>query len=172
MFVIFWKNYFFTPLFQSNFFQSSTSVTFSEQLFLQSSCSFWGGPFQNSHFFSAFIFQNSYFFRAKLLPSNHILRIGNSLAQLPFGTATYRRYLQKSYFLEADSSAQQQLFQKSEILEKATFSEKQYSVLPTFSGELPSIAATFSEELLFYNIPFQKSYYFTATLFFHSYTSY
>ena len=38
-------------------------------------------------------------------------------------------------------------------------------LLPTFPGELPSIAATFSEELLFYNKPFQKSYYFTATLF-------
>ena len=82
------------------------------------------------------------------------MRIGNSLAQLPFGTATYRRYLQKSYFLEGDSSAQQQLFQKSEILEKATFSEKQYSVLPTFSGELPSIATTFSESY------FLTTYYF------------
>ena len=32
--------------------------------------------------------------------------------------------------------------------------------------------ATFSEELLFYNILFQKSYYFTATVPFHSYTTY
>ena len=30
-----------------------------------------------------------------------------------------------------------QLFQISKILEKATFSEKQYCALPTFSGELP-----------------------------------
>ena len=88
--------------------------------------------------------------------------------QLPFGTTTYRRYLQKSSFLEADSSPQQQLFQKSEILEKATFSENKYSVLPTFSAKLRSIAATFSEELLFYNMPFQKSFYFTAALFFQS----
>ena len=87
--------------------------------------------------------------------------------QLLFGTATYRRYLQKSYFLEADSSVQQQLFQKSEILERATFSEKQYFVLPTFPGELPSIAATFSEKLLFYNMPFQKSYYFTVRFYSH-----
>ena len=95
--------------------------------------------FRNSHFFSAFffLFQNSCFFRAKLLPRNHTSRIGNSLAQLPFGTDTYRRYLQKSYFFEADSSAQHQFFQKSKILEKATFSEKQYSALPTLSGELP-----------------------------------
>ena len=32
-----------------------------------------------------------------------------------------------------------------------------------FQKTLPSIAATFSEELLFYNIFFQKSYYFLAT---------
>ena len=37
---------------------------------------------------------------------------------------------------------------------------------------LPSIAATFSEKLLFQNIHFQKSYYFTGALLFHSYTSY
>ena len=41
-----------------------------------------------------------------------------------------------------------------------------------FAESLPFIAATFSEDLLFYNIPCQKSYYFTATLLFHSYTSY
>ena len=35
-----------------------------------------------------------------------------------------------------------------------------------------STAATFSEYLLFYNILFQKSYYFTATVSFHSYTTY
>ena len=37
---------------------------------------------------------------------------------------------------------------------------------------LLSIAAIFPEELLFYNILFQKSYYFTATFPFPSYTSY
>ena len=93
--------------------------------------------FQNNHFFSAFFFHSSYFFRAKLLLTNHTLRIENSLVQLPFGTVTNRRYLQKRYFLEADSIAQHQLFQKSKILEKATFSEQQYYALPIFSGGLP-----------------------------------
>ena len=83
--------------------------------------------FQNNNFFSAIFFQNHYFFRDKHLPRNRTLRTGNSLVQLPFGTATNRRYLQKSYFFEADSFAQHQFFQKSKILEKATFSEKQYS---------------------------------------------
>ena len=93
--------------------------------------------FQNNYFFSAIFFQNSYFFRTKLLPTNHTLKIGNSLVQLPVGTVRNRRYLQKRYFFEADSIAQHQLFQKSKILEKASFSEKQYSALPIFSGGLP-----------------------------------
>ena len=81
------------------------------------------------------------------------------------------------------TSAHHQPFQKSYFLKKPDFSEKQYTALLTFSGELfleqllfekalPSIAVTFSEGLLFYNILFQKSYYFTVTIRFHIYTSY
>ena len=79
------KSYFFT-IFQSNFFQSITKVTFSEKLFLQSSCLFWGAPFSRTITFSL-----HFFFKEKVLPRNHTLRIGNSLVQLPFGTATHRR---------------------------------------------------------------------------------
>ena len=73
----------------------------------------------------------------------------------------------------------------SEKMGKANFSEKQYSTVYTyffwrtaflerllFQKTLPSIVATFSEELLFYNILFQKGYYFTATVPFHSCTTY
>ena len=88
-------------------------------------------------------FQNNFFFREKLLWSSHIFRIGSSLGQLLFGTGIFLvkelfriRYLQKSYFFEAGTSAQHQLFQKSYILEKVTFLGKQYSALPIFSGEL------------------------------------
>ena len=94
------KSFFFT-LFQSNLFHSITTVIFSEQLLLQNSCLFWGGPFSRTVTFSQHcFFQNSYFFRAKPLPTNHILRIGNSLVQLPFETATHRIYLQ-NYFFES-----------------------------------------------------------------------
>ena len=95
------------------------------------------------------------------------------------------RYLKKSKFFKAGTSAQYQLFQKSYSLEKANFSEKQFSAVYTYffwkatflerlllQKTLLPVAATFSEELLFYNILFQKSYYFTATVPFHSYTSY
>ena len=89
------KSYFFT-LVQSNLFQSIITVIFSEQLLLQKSCFFLGAPFFRTVTFSQHcFFQNSYFFRAKLL------RIGNSSVQLPFGAATHRIYLQKSYFFEA-----------------------------------------------------------------------
>ena len=47
------------------------------------------------------------------------------------------RHLKKSYFFIASTSAQHQPFQKSYILKKAHYSEKQYCALPTVSGELP-----------------------------------
>ena len=98
---------------------------------------FWGAPFSGQLLFLSIFFHSCFFFRAKLLLTNHTLRRGNSLKQLPFGTVTNRRYLQKRYFFEAESIAQHQLFQKSKILEKATFSEQQYYALPIFSGGLP-----------------------------------
>ena len=123
------KSYFFPP-FQSNLFQSITTVIFSEQLFLQSSCFFWGASFFRTVTFSQHCyFQNNYFFRATLLPRNHTLRIGKSLVQLPFGTASHRIYLQRSYFFEADSSAQHQLFQK---IGKAIFRLTYFFLKATF----------------------------------------
>ena len=131
------KSYFFT-LFQSNLFQSITTVIFSEQLLLQNSCFFWGAPFSRTVTFSQHcFFQNSYFFRVKLLPRNHPLRTGNYLVQLPFGTATHKIYLQKSYFLEADSSAQHQLFQK---ISKAIFRLTYFFLRATFLKLLSWIA--------------------------------
>ena len=95
--------------------------------------------FQKSHFLAVAIFRG-----AKPLPSSHLIRIGSSSGQLLFGTATFCgeellriKILQKSSFVEAVTSAQHQLYQKSYIFEKANFSEKKYSALPTFSGELP-----------------------------------
>ena len=111
----------------------------------------------------------------------------SSLGQLLFGTAAFLagelfriRHQQKSYTFEVGTSAQYQLFQKSFILEKVNFSEKQYSALPAFLEAaflerllfqkiLPSIAATFSQKLFFHNILFLKSYCFISTLPFHRY---
>ena len=76
--------------------------------------------FQNNHFFSAIFFQNSYFFRSKLLPTNHTLRIRNSLVQLPFGTVTNRSYLQERYF----TFSNQILLHCINFLKKAKFWKK------------------------------------------------
>ena len=110
--------------FRENFFKVTQELLFRSSSSFRAAAFFEELLFQNSHFFSTFFFQNSYFFRAKLLPSNHILRIGNSLVQLPFGTATYRRYLQKSYFFKADSSVQHQLFPKKQDFGKSYFFRK------------------------------------------------
>ena len=58
----FWKSHFFT-LFQSNYFD--TTVTFSEQLFLKSSCFFEGILFQNNHFFRSSYFPEQLFFQSE-----------------------------------------------------------------------------------------------------------
>ena len=164
------------------FFKVSQELLFRSSSFFRADAFFEELLFQNSHFFPAFFSQNIYLFRAKLLPRNQTLRTGNSLVQLPFRTATHRRHLQKSYFFEADSSAQHQLFQKKQDFEKGYFFRKakfrityffrRATFLMPSHQSLHSIAAIFSEELLFYNIPFQKSYCFTGILLFHSYTSY
>ena len=173
----------------SSQFSRVTFFKVSQELLFRSSSLFIGGTFfeellfQNSHFFFQYSFpSNIYLFRAKLLPRNQTLRIGNSLVQLPFRTATHRRHIQKSYFCEADSSAQHQFFQRKQDFEKGYFFRKakfrityffrRATFLMPFSSIATSIEAIFSEELIFYNIPFQKSYYFTGILLFHSYTSY
>ena len=139
---IFLDSFLFGKASSSNFFRVNFFKVLQELLFHNSSffrvAAFLRRSFFRTATFSQHISQNSYFFRAKLLSRNHTLRIGNSLVQLPFRTATHRRYLQKSYFFETGSSPQHRLFQKSKILEKATFSEKQDFALPTFSGKLTS----------------------------------
>ena len=66
-------------------------------------------------------------------------------------------------------------------MEKANISEKQYSYYLLFPESCLFRVATFSKDVTFYSILFrraffnillQKSYYFTATFPFHSYTSY
>ena len=114
----FWRSYFFT-LFQSNYFD--TTVTFSEQGFLQSSCFFEELFFQNNHCFrSSYFFQNSYFFRANRSASSHFLRIESSSGQLLFGTATF---LVEEWFRIKISTAEL-LFPSRYFCTASTFSEK------------------------------------------------
>ena len=171
------RSYFFTYL-QSSYFDTT------EQLLFQSSCFF-----RASTFFWQLSFQNSYFFRAKLLPSSHHLRIGSSLGYLLFGTVTFlakelfrikicteELLFWSRYLCTASTISEELHFGKKRIFQKSNitvfFWRVVFSESLLFQKTLSSIAATFSEELLFYNILFQKSYHFTATLPFHSNTYY
>ena len=162
--LLFWCSYFFRTAAVFCFFRT---VTFLQELF----------------------FQSSFFFGAKILQTSHFLRIGSSLRQLLYWTAIFSEELfrikvskkelpfQSSYFCRASAFSEKLHFRKTD------FSENQFRInyffwravfleQLLFQKTLPSTAATFSEELLFYNILFQKSYYFTATVPFYSYTSY
>ena len=124
-------------------------------------------------------FQNSCCFRAKLLSGNYHMRIGSSLGQLLFGTATFfsRGIVQNKYIYRRATFSKQVLlqnisfFRKGKFWKKANFSVKQYSALATFSGELPFYSSYFLKRR-YLNILFQKSYQFTAALPFHNYNSY
>ena len=169
--------------FRVTFFKVTQELLFRSSSFFRTAAFFEDLLFQNCHFFPYFVFiiiffffQNSYFCRAKLIPYTERSHLEN---RKTFGAVTFRNsYLQKisteNLLFRSRFFCTASTFSKSKILGKAFFSEKTIfhmsnffcrgTFLTLFCKSLPSIAATFSEELLFYNIPFQKSYYFTATL--------
>ena len=139
-------------LFQDNFiFGEATSshffrvTTLTQQLHFRSTYFFRTATFLS--FFRAvtfsqqLFFQNSFFFRAKILQNSHFLRIRSSLRQSLSGEAIFSLFritiskkellFQSRYFCTVST------FSKRYIMEKANFSEKEFSVLPPFSGELP-----------------------------------
>ena len=181
------------PLFQNNFVLVETTsshffrvTTSTQQLLFPGSYFFRTAPvfsfFRTVTFWQELFFQNSFFFGAKILlfQSSHFLRKGSSLRQLHFGVAIFFRrnclgwrYLRKSYFFKAGTSAQHQPFQKSYNLEKTDFFRKSISALPTFSGELSFRASTFSKDATFYSSYFSRratilQYTFSEELVFHS----
>ena len=126
-------------------------------------------------FFQHFPPKNIYLLRAKLLPRNKTLRTGNSLVQLPFRTAAYKRHLQKSYFFEADSSAQHQLFQKKQDFGKGYFIKAKIRITyffrrATFLMSFSSIA-TFYSSYIFRRASFLQ-YNFSEELLFDRYPSF
>ena len=128
-----------------------SNVTIStQQLLFQSSYFFKAAAFgekllsRSVAYLQQLFFQNSYFFRAKLLLSSYHLRIGSSLGQLLFGTATFlaedlfrikisteELLFRSRYFCIASTFPEEQHFGKSYLFRKSI------SALPTFSGELP-----------------------------------
>ena len=167
----FWKSYFFALRHSSYFFGAAISL--EQMLFF----------FQKNQFFIAVVFSKQLLLQGETYTEQPLLENRKFFrAVRPFWCRNFSKYiyLQKSYFLEAGSSAHHQLFQKSHILEKATFSEKHYSALPTFSGELPFHRGDFSKtRYLPQKLHFQKSYFLITYVFkrvtislFLSYTSF
>ena len=150
--------------------------------------------FRADVFFEELLFQNSYFFPAFFPPEYLLVQCetstqepnleNRSYSQLPFRAATHRRHLQKSYFFEADSSAQHQLFQKKQNFEKGYFFRKAkfrisyffrranflmpFSSIATFYSSYifrraSFLQHTFSEELLFNKYPSFPQLHFLLT---------
>ena len=154
----YWKSYFFT-LFQSHYFD--TTVTFLEQLFLQSSCFFWGASLSEKPLIcsSYFFFQNNYFFRVKLFENGKFFRFVIFRNSYLFG----KGFVYNKDFYRRAAFSKRILLHRINFFrgatwkqKKASFSIKQYSALPTF------LQHTFSEELLFIaTLPFhtQNSQY-------------
>ena len=120
---LFKNTFIFGEATSSHFLRVTTStqqLNFRSRYFFRAAAFF--SFFRTATFSQQLFFQNSFFFRANI----HFLRIRTSLSQLLFGTAVFSPFSlkisKKNYFFKAGTSAQYQLFQKSYILEKATFS--------------------------------------------------
>ena len=96
--------------------------------------------------------------------SEELFKIKISKKELLFQS---RYFYTASTFSEKLHLGKKLIFQKSNIPHYLLFLESCHFRAAAFSKD-----ATFSEELLFYNILFQKSYYFTVTIPLHSYTCY
>ena len=151
----FWRSYFFI-LFQSNLFD--TTVTFLEQLSLQSSCFFEELFFQNNHFFRSIylfriatfsernsseqpLFEKRKFFRAVTFPNSYLF--GGEIVQ---NKNIYRRV----------TFSKRVLLHSMHVFRKATFWKKltsQKSNIPHYLLFLESYVfgvATFSKDATFY----------------------
>ena len=183
----FGRSYLFI-LFESNYFD--TTVTFWGQVFLQNSCYFL--LFRNIHFFAGVIFSEQLLFRSENSTEQPLLENRKFFTAVTFRNSyffseeLFRIKISKKellfqsryFFLHSINLFRKVTFWKKLIFQKINFRVTYFFWRAVFLEQLlfqktlPSIAATFSEELLFYNILFQKSYYFTATVPFHSYTTY
>ena len=114
-------------------------------------------------------------FRGKLLPTSYFLRISSSLGQLVFPNnyhlgrqiCSEYRYLQKSFFFEADTFTKHQIFLNSCFSSSATF-----NVTFTFSGELLFQISFFLKSATFPQFNISQGVRFHSFTPFHSYTSY
>ena len=123
-------------LFQIDYFD--TTATFSEQIFFQNSFFL---LFQNSDFFAAVIFSEYSLFQSENSTEQPLLENKKFFMAVTFRDSCFSLFKIKIskkelLFHGRYFATRYQLFQKSYILEKTSFSEKQYSALPASCGEL------------------------------------
>ena len=172
----FWRSYFSKNLFITfpysgvrHYFTTSTQqLHFRSNYFFRAAVFFL--LFQNSHFFRAVIFLEQLLFQSENSTEQPLLENKKFFKAVTSRNSYFSLFRlkisKKSYFFKAGTHAQYQLFQKSYILEKPNFSEKQYSLLPTFSGELPFQSGYFfKSRYLLQQLLFQKSYIFITYFF-------
>ena len=163
-------------LLQSNYFDTQ-HLLFRSSYFFRVSAFFEELLFEKSHFFAPVLFfrietstgqqllEKRKFFRAVTFRNSYLFG-GRISYNNDIGTSAQHQRFQKSYILQKNQFSRTAIFCITYFFWRATFLERLF-----FQKTLPSIAATFSEELHFHNVLFQKSYYVTAMLPFHSYTS-
>ena len=163
-------------LFRGSYFFRTAAVlsffTFSEQSF-----------FRRSYFFKIASFSERKFYTAGTSWEQKVLYGSYFSEQLFFSEELFRIKISKKELLFQSRYFCTNLFRKGTFWKRLIFQKINFRITYffwravfleqlLFRKTLPSIAATFSKELLFYNIVFQNSYYFTAMVPFHSYTSY
>ena len=163
------RSYFFTLLWllRHNSYSFGASISSEQLLFLR--CSVFDRVISLHQLF----FQNTLFSGMKLLPSSHFVRIGSSLGQLLFGTATFLL----EWLLRINISTEELLWSKQVLLHSISFFRR-----ATFSKNLLFLesylfrAVTFSKYVTFYssNI-FRRAtlsqHMFSEELLFHIYAS-
>ena len=174
MLPLFHENFILVEATSSHFFRVPTStqkLLFRDRYFLRTPAVF--SFFRTVTLSQELSFQNSFFFRAKILQSSHFSE------QLFFSEELFRIKIAKKELLLHSIN----LFRKATFWKKLIFQKINFRIIYFFwravfleqlilQKTLHSIVATSPEELLFYNTIFEKSYYFTATVPFQSYTSY
>ena len=91
--------------FRANFFKVSRELVFRSSSFFRAAVFFQEILFQNSHFFSAY-FSEQLLLRSEISTEKSYVENRKFFSAITFRNTTHRRYLQKSYFFEADSSSQ------------------------------------------------------------------
>ena len=124
---IFWDSFTFRKAICSHIFSSTsiTKVIFSEQLFLQSSCLFWGAPFLEQSLFPTIIFSEYLLFQSEPSTQKPDLESRKFFSAVTFQNSYSQKTSTEELLFRSRFFCTTSTFSKT--LEKATFPEKKNS---------------------------------------------